>query len=414
MLLCDSPAATDTSTVQPSPSPSPYTMSQEMRKIGLDVAWQWNSPKRNMNKDELEHHHPMARKRRKSFTTSSKGCGTSQCSPAQCSVATGNKVTGFYKIRDELLKAKKEESSFLRLLQEDSPFREERPRQAPAEPVCQQDVTLTRKLSDEYLNDSDMDENLLIISQEMEKKVQEEENTTEEKKKDLKTATSILQSRAMNFSNDSFDQYLIDIPFDELLNRNARNLDQTIVNSPKSTATPQSSSSSSSARLRSGVTGSLKSSSSSSKGTLNRTLSLPSDPTERMLILGSVTDVSSSSSSNNSGKSSSSRAMARHESMPSRTTTTMTKGPSKLSASNPTLTDFPMTSSSTESLCSIMCKWKCVLCDSVRLILVPSSVTASTEKRVCCSQSEIALKRQIAKERLKLKQQSQNKRPCKK
>lgn len=376
--------------------PAYPTMSQEMRRVGVDVVWQWNSPKRHLdrngggaNKDPTDVR-PVARKRRKSFSTALEGSG-SQFSGG------GDKATGFYKIREELMRAKKEDSLFMRLLQEDELIggvdvnEEERSKEAAtvtktkaeeSEIDQSKDATLTRKLSDEFLNDSENDENLLFVSQETEKKVQQQQEEEEQQKNNLKnnpvgvannnnnnncnkkTATSVLQSREMSFTNDSFDQYLIDIPFDELLNRNAKShnnhnhLDETLINTSSSTPLPRV------------VVG--------KKGALNRTQSMPPDTGEQLAMMMNsssscssgvvVATTTSSSSSSVAVSSNSSRTMARHESMP---TSSRNSGgsyggggggvgvgvgcSSKFSMSNPSLPVMPI-SSSTESLYSTTCK----------------------------------------------------------
>lgn len=416
---------------QASPSLLSYTMSQEMRKVGVDVVWQWNSPKRNPNLDRPPngHHHqdqlaPCARKRRKSFN-----CHNSQSSSSTGGTAT-DKATGFYKIREELLRAKKEDSLFMRLLQTEegdsdvlmavppeenvketgeSTRQSEEAAKTKADDSSKEATTLTRKLSDEFLNDSDNDENLLIVSQETEMKMEQEQQQQQLQMQlnrscnNKRTATGALQSREMSFTNDSFDQYLIDIPFDELLNRNARNLDETLV---------------------SGGSGVKK-----GKNALNRTQSMPPDTgmggdqksqqqQQKQNSINSNNNHNSNKGgclSNNNVSTSSSRTMARHESMPtssrgsSSSSSSVNSGrisgdsdcglvgsgatvTSKFSVSNPTLASAAglplMSSSSTESLYS--------------------AASSSTEKgHVVCSQSEIARKRQIARERLKLKQKQQ-------
>lgn len=358
------------------------TMSQEMRRVGVDVVWQWNSPKRNKEAGGVQKtkhppdNRPLARKRRKSFSTS-----TAEGSIRSSGVV--EKTTGFYKIREELLRAKKEDNLFMRLLQEEATTistngQEEegsKPHSSAIQAKEDKEATLTRKLSDEFLNDSDNDENLLIVSQEMEKKVMLEEEQQQEQQQKLitnsnnnklggaiKTATSALQSREMSFTNDSFDQYLIDIPFDELLNRNTATssiqstLDDTLVNSSSSTLLPRV--------VNSGGGG--------KKGSLNRTQSMPPDTKEKEHIPPN----SSSSSSNTSSGSGittsggSGRTMARHESMPmsSRGRSSRNSGEggaeavpsincsSKFSVSNPSLPAMGICSS-TESLYSAACKY---------------------------------------------------------
>lgn len=391
---------------QASPSLLPYTMSQEMRKVGVDVVWQWNSPKRNLdhaqdgNSGGSSSGGPVARKRRKSFSHTHNSDRPSQAS----SSVMGDK-TGFYKIREQLLRAKKEDSLFMRLLQTDEggdhdmvnqeEINQTESKEAEGETKTKmnesdqsKEATLTRKLSDEFLNDSDNDENLLIVSQETEMKMQEEQEKIVLKNK--RTPTSALQNREMSFTNDSFDQYLIDIPFDELLNRNARMLDETLVTGP---LTP----------------GHAK------KG-LNRTQSMPLDSKEKQNQEKQNSNISNKGGcgiNNKSITSSSGRkAMARHESMPTTSrgtqmnsnnenninshmgsTSSVNSGDSGTlskfsSASNPSL---PM-SSSTESLYAVG---------------QSSLMSTNAERSRVCSQTEIARKRQIAQERLKLKQKQQ-------
>lgn len=403
---------------QASPSLLPYTMSQEMRKVGVDVVWQWNSPKRNLDNNPQDGNSgssggPVARKRRKSFSHTH----THSDRPSQASSSVMGDKTGFYKIREELLRAKKEDSLFMRLLQTDEGgdhdmvnVNENQEETQIESKEAQNNIktktnnilneseskeaTLTRKLSDEFLNDSDNDENLLIVSQETEMKMQEEQEKKELEiiHKNKKTPTSALQNREMSFTNDSFDQYLIDIPFDELLNRNARMLDETL------------------------VTGSFTSGnvSGSAKKGLNRTQSMPLD-NQNSKEKQNSNNVSSNKvgcGSNNKQNTSSSgrKSMARHESMPTTSrgtqmnnnnninmgsTSSINSGDSGTlskfsSVSNPSL---PM-SSSTESLYAGQSS-------------LMSTSAAALEKSRVCSQTEIARKRQIAQERLKLKQKQQ-------